>query len=147
MSQPQTRPRQISNQGQKPPPQGDKKQDDYVYFDRSTAGFSPEAVPKAKAAQLKLEHFYKLAVDAAVERNTRHVPFPIMLFTILPLLIELNWISDSALTGVWNWNASWQRIPPCQMRRSSGNCRRSGGRSRHSCDCAVPVLGWMISGQ
>ena len=46
---------------------------DYVYFDRSTSGFSSDAVPRAKAAQLKLEHFYKLAVDAAVERNQRCV--------------------------------------------------------------------------
>ena len=30
-------------------------------------------MPKAKAAQLKLEHFYKVAVDAAIERNTRYV--------------------------------------------------------------------------
>jgi protein-serine/threonine kinase len=44
---------------------------DYVYFDRTTAGFSDEAVPRAKTAQLKLEHFYKEAVDAAIERNTR----------------------------------------------------------------------------
>ncbi|KAL6309535.1 kinase-like protein [Sparassis latifolia] len=46
---------------------------DYVYFDRTTAGFSDDAVPRAKAAQLKLEHFYKVAVDAAIERNTRRV--------------------------------------------------------------------------
>lgn len=46
---------------------------DYVYFDRSTAGFSEEAVPKAKGAQLKLEHFYKVAVDSAIERNQRYV--------------------------------------------------------------------------
>jgi protein-serine/threonine kinase len=45
---------------------------DYVYFDRTTAGFSDDAVPRAKAAQLKLEHFYKVAVDAAIERNTRY---------------------------------------------------------------------------
>jgi protein-serine/threonine kinase len=44
---------------------------DYVYFERSSAGFSDDAVPRAKAAQLKLEHFYKVAVDAAIERNTR----------------------------------------------------------------------------
>ncbi|CAK5263042.1 unnamed protein product [Mycena citricolor] len=45
---------------------------DYVYFDRSTAGF--EAVlPKAKGAQMKLEHYYKVAVDSAIERNTRRV--------------------------------------------------------------------------
>ncbi|KAI0265200.1 AGC/NDR protein kinase [Gloeopeniophorella convolvens] len=46
---------------------------DYVYFDRTTAGFSDDAVPRAKAAQLKLEHYYKVAVDAAIERNTRRV--------------------------------------------------------------------------
>ncbi|KIP05792.1 hypothetical protein PHLGIDRAFT_30746 [Phlebiopsis gigantea 11061_1 CR5-6] len=49
------------------------KSADYVYFDRTTAGFSDDAVPRAKTAQLKLEHFYKVAVDAAIERNTRRV--------------------------------------------------------------------------
>ena len=44
-----------------------------VQFVRSTEGFSDEAVPRAKAAQLKLENYYKLAVEAAVERNTRFV--------------------------------------------------------------------------
>lgn len=42
-----------------------------VYFDRTTAGFSEEALPRAKGAQLKLEHYYKVAVDSAIERNTR----------------------------------------------------------------------------
>ncbi|TFY57919.1 hypothetical protein EVJ58_g6730 [Rhodofomes roseus] len=46
---------------------------DYVYFERTTAGFSDDAVPRAKGAQLKLEHFYKVAVDAAIERNQRRV--------------------------------------------------------------------------
>ncbi|KAN0126667.1 AGC/NDR protein kinase [Russula decolorans] len=46
---------------------------DYVYFDRTTTGFSDDAAPRAKAAQLKLEHYYKVAVDAAIERNTRRV--------------------------------------------------------------------------
>jgi len=46
---------------------------DYVYFDRTTASFSDDAVPRAKAAQLKLEHYYKVAVDSAIERNTRRV--------------------------------------------------------------------------
>ncbi|KAG5732323.1 Serine/threonine-protein kinase CBK1 [Termitomyces sp. T112] len=45
----------------------------YVYFNRSTAGFSDEALPRAKSAQLKLEHYYKVAVDSAIERNTRRV--------------------------------------------------------------------------
>ncbi|KAG6831605.1 hypothetical protein H0H92_009078 [Tricholoma furcatifolium] len=44
-----------------------------VYFERSTEGFSDEALPRAKSAQLKLEHYYKVAVDSAIERNTRRV--------------------------------------------------------------------------
>ncbi|KAF8812465.1 kinase-like protein [Phlegmacium glaucopus] len=46
---------------------------DYVYFDRSLEGFSDDALPRAKNAQAKLEHYYKIAVDAAIERNTRRV--------------------------------------------------------------------------
>ncbi|KIL70545.1 hypothetical protein M378DRAFT_1042597 [Amanita muscaria Koide BX008] len=49
------------------------KQSDTVNFDRSLAGFSDNALPRAKAAQLKLEHYYKVAVDSAVERNQRRV--------------------------------------------------------------------------
>jgi len=52
---------------------GSGKPADYVCFERSTSGFSDDAVHRAKAAQLKLEHFYKVAVDAAIERNTRYV--------------------------------------------------------------------------
>lgn len=51
-----------------------KKSTDYVYFDRSADhGFSSDAAPRAKTAQLKLEHYYKVAVDSAIERNTRRV--------------------------------------------------------------------------
>ncbi|THV08531.1 kinase-like protein [Dendrothele bispora CBS 962.96] len=46
---------------------------DYVRFERSTAGFTDEALPKAKGAQLKLENYYKVVVEAAVARNTRRV--------------------------------------------------------------------------
>ncbi|KAH9951573.1 AGC/NDR protein kinase [Amylocystis lapponica] len=46
---------------------------DYVYFERTIAGFSTDALPRSKAAQLKLEHFYKVAVEGAIERNTRRV--------------------------------------------------------------------------
>lgn len=42
-----------------------------VYFDRNLKGFSAGVMPRAKSAQLKLEHYYKVAVDAAVERSTR----------------------------------------------------------------------------
>ena len=46
---------------------------DYVYFERTTAGFSEDALPRSKAAQLKLEHYYKVAVESAIERNQRCV--------------------------------------------------------------------------
>ena len=46
---------------------------DYVYFERTTAGFSDDAVPRSKAAQPKLEHYYKVAVESAIERNQRYV--------------------------------------------------------------------------
>ena len=53
------------------PGSNSNKSADYVYFERTSAGFSDEAIPRAKTAQLKLEHYYKVAVDAAIERNTR----------------------------------------------------------------------------
>ncbi|KAF5338340.1 hypothetical protein D9611_012455 [Ephemerocybe angulata] len=49
------------------------KGDDYVYFDRSTKGFSTDAVARATAAKLKLESYYKVAVDSAIERNARRI--------------------------------------------------------------------------
>ena len=54
----------------------DNKPADYVYFERTTAGFSDDAVPRSKAAQLKLEHYYKVAVEAAIERNQRCALLP-----------------------------------------------------------------------
>ncbi|KAJ7771397.1 kinase-like domain-containing protein [Mycena maculata] len=56
-----------------PPAPPSSSQEDYVYFDRSTTGFSEEILPRAKGAQMKLEHYYKVAVDSAIERNTRRV--------------------------------------------------------------------------
>ena len=45
---------------------------DYVVFTREpTQMFSRTSVEKATAAKLKLEHFYKKAVDDVVERNQR----------------------------------------------------------------------------
>lgn len=43
-----------------------------VYFDRNLSGFTEGAMTKAQSAQLKLEHYYKVAVDSAIERNTRY---------------------------------------------------------------------------
>ncbi|KAJ7700121.1 AGC/NDR protein kinase [Mycena rosella] len=64
-----------SRQAMQPPasPAVNKPAADYVYFDRSTSGFSDEILPRAKGAQMKLEHYYKVAVDSAIERNTRRV--------------------------------------------------------------------------
>jgi protein-serine/threonine kinase len=45
--------------------------DDYVYFERSTEGFSTDAVARSTAAKIKLVSFYKMAVDSARERNAR----------------------------------------------------------------------------
>ncbi|KAF8913926.1 kinase-like domain-containing protein [Gymnopilus junonius] len=61
----QTRANPVNVNGSKPV--------DYVHFDRSSSGFSEGAISKAKTAQLKLEHYYKVVVDAAIERNTRRV--------------------------------------------------------------------------
>ena len=79
------------------------KPSDYVYFDRTTANFSAEAVPKAKGAQVKLEHFYKVAVEAAIERNTRSVA--ILLFetygrsavTVMAPFLPGGWSSSESL--------------------------------------------------
>lgn len=51
--------------------QQSKRGSDYVYFERTAAGMSDDAVPRAKTAQAKLEHFYTVSVQAAVERNQR----------------------------------------------------------------------------
>ena len=42
-----------------------------VYFERSTVEFSSDTVARSTAAKLKLESYYKVAVDSAIERNAR----------------------------------------------------------------------------
>ncbi len=42
-----------------------------VFFERSTADFSSDSVARSTAAKLKLESYYKMAVDSAIERNAR----------------------------------------------------------------------------
>jgi protein-serine/threonine kinase len=54
-----------------PSPQDKPKGEDYVYFARDTSEFSSDAVARATAAKLKLESYYKVAVDTAIERNGR----------------------------------------------------------------------------
>ncbi|EIW79360.1 kinase-like protein [Coniophora puteana RWD-64-598 SS2] len=57
----------------RPPSETSSRQrgEDYVYFERSTEGFSSDAVARATATKLKMESFYKVSVDAAIERNKR----------------------------------------------------------------------------
>lgn len=49
------------------------KGSDYVYFERSTQGMSKTTLDAATGAKLKLEHFYKVAVEQAIERSNRRV--------------------------------------------------------------------------
>ncbi|KAF8892272.1 kinase-like domain-containing protein [Infundibulicybe gibba] len=77
----------MSNQrlNQIPPEQGSSKSrpDDYVYFERSVADFTSDAVARATAAKLKLESYYKVAVDSAIERNARRIELETRLSQIL----------------------------------------------------------------
>jgi hypothetical protein len=42
-----------------------------VYFERSQAGFSKDAIARTTGAKMKLELYYKVAVESAIERNNR----------------------------------------------------------------------------
>jgi hypothetical protein len=99
------------------------KSADYVFFERTTTGFSDEAVPRAKTAQLKLEHYYKVAVDAAIERNTRCV-----------CIRQINEILIDPLKGVLNWNAGLWGIPSHQRIVSSASFSNLGRKSRRFYD-------------
>ncbi|KAJ7832931.1 kinase-like domain-containing protein [Mycena leptocephala] len=55
---------------------------DYVYFERSTAGFTSDAVARSTAAKLKLASYYKVAVDAAIARNARRIELETRLIQI-----------------------------------------------------------------
>ncbi|CAG8464919.1 3194_t:CDS:10 [Ambispora leptoticha] len=44
---------------------------DYVVFQRSTEGFPKGTLDRSIAAKLKLEHFYKVTLEQAIERNQR----------------------------------------------------------------------------
>lgn len=50
---------------------GPFREAEYIFFERSVAGFRKETLEKAQAAKLKLEHFYQKAVQEAIERNAR----------------------------------------------------------------------------
>lgn len=46
---------------------------DYVYFERKPDLFSKATQENANSAKVRLEHYYKKAVEEVVERNTRFV--------------------------------------------------------------------------
>lgn len=48
-------------------------QADYVFFERRLDGISKHTIEAATGAKLKLEHFYKVAVEQAIERTGRRV--------------------------------------------------------------------------
>ena len=70
-----------------------------VYFDRNLSGFSEEAMTRAKSAQLKMDHYYKVAVDSAIERNTRCVILEQSIFDLLWF-----WLF---LYNIYLYQASW----------------------------------------
>jgi protein-serine/threonine kinase len=54
------------------PMASEKKPADYVTFDRQPASvFSKDAIARATAAKMKMELFYKVAVESAIDRNNR----------------------------------------------------------------------------
>lgn len=55
---------------------GDNKGPDYVYFERRPSQFGESTLGKAMAAKMKLELFYKEAVEGVVGRKERSVPSP-----------------------------------------------------------------------
>jgi hypothetical protein len=81
LQQPQYQERSRSNStgpgpqsGQILPIASERRDPDYVYFERTPSTvFSKDAIARATAAKMKLELFYKTAVESAVERNTRFV--------------------------------------------------------------------------
>jgi hypothetical protein len=49
----------------------ERRPSDYVVFDRTPSIFSKDAIARTTAAKMKLELYYKHAVEAAIERNNR----------------------------------------------------------------------------
>ncbi|KAJ7155355.1 AGC/NDR protein kinase [Mycena crocata] len=65
-----------------PPSRTQEQDSDYVYFERTTAGFTSDAVARSTAAKLKLVSYYKVAVDAAIARNARRIELETRLIQI-----------------------------------------------------------------
>lgn len=73
------------------PTAAEKKGADYVVFDRQPAQtFSKDAIARATGAKMKLEQFYKVAVESAIERNNRYVRFSLFVL-VLGFMFESVW--------------------------------------------------------
>ena len=53
--------------------QGNDKPDDYVFFQRDPNLVGKPTMDAARTAKMRLEHFYRIAVDQAVERSQRRI--------------------------------------------------------------------------
>ncbi|KAJ6591541.1 kinase-like domain-containing protein [Mycena vulgaris] len=65
-----------------PPSRATEQDPDYVYFERTNAGFTSDAIARSTAAKLKLVTYYKVAVDSAIERNARRIELETRLIQI-----------------------------------------------------------------
>ena len=72
---------------------------DYVYFDRSTSTFSSDAVARATAAKMKLEAYYKNALETTIELNVQYVSVP----PPLPLPTRRSHTSTPAATCIYSF--------------------------------------------
>ncbi|KAH7343829.1 AGC/NDR protein kinase [Rhizoctonia solani] len=138
-----------SQQGQSPTGSAAKPAD-YVYFERSTAGFSKDALPKATMAKLKLEHFYKVAVESAIERNTRRVELEQRLQgdAVMPEDRKVRQLQNLGLIGKGAFGETdtgkiyaMKTLQKSEMlKRDQVPCTRSRG-TRRSCESDSP---WVV---
>jgi protein-serine/threonine kinase len=125
-------PHHIQQQQQVPSPQ--HRPPDYVYFDRSTAGFSKASLEKATAAKLKLEHYYKKAVEEVVERANR---------CVVALFLFVHCDETDFLAGGLSSRSVLPPTPLCPTTARYANSPPSVAPNRRS---SVSVgLGWVLT--
>src|SRR5439155_26626305 len=64
---------EISNSSANILSQNNNGHSEYGVFERSTEVFPKGTLERSTAAKLKLEHFYKVTLDQAIDRNERYV--------------------------------------------------------------------------
>lgn len=88
-------------QGQILPIASERLPADYVYFERTPATvFSKDAIARATGAKMKLELFYKVAVEGAIERNKRYVALSKLVGGRLGLAIGRPSLSIHSVAGL-----------------------------------------------